>query len=229
MSRSGRQRWDWNITVVNLSSLAWDRDIWQVGAGESDKVNWTDEVTAVPAQTLAAHDGAATAAASTEHMGWFAQDALWMSLTYTSAAGSFGVSVQQKFHMFGIGGQCLWQVWTGSDWGNWSTDASPYTWTFATAVVNSVPTLWTAARASASTSPTCRPDGRPLFRGVGSGLCHCSERRQRICEPTGPVRGVEEASLVVGVGVGLAVSVDNALTPHTPPRSASASSRAATT
>lgn len=129
------------ITVLNLSSLSWDRNIWQVGAGKDDGVNWTDEVTQVPVQTVEPHDGAATAAASTEHLGWLVQDALWIALGYQSSDGTFAVCLQQLFHMFGIGKQCEWQVLDNGSWSSSTTDATPHRWAFGTTLVTANPTL----------------------------------------------------------------------------------------
>lgn len=129
------------ISIINLSSVAWGRNNWKVGAGKTDEVNWTDEVTQVPAENLQPHDGAAQAAASTEHLSWFVQDALWMTLGYGSAEGNFAVTLLQRFHMFGIGPQAEWQVWEGSTWSPATTAAAPYAWTFARTTVKAVPTL----------------------------------------------------------------------------------------
>ena len=130
-----------SVTITNLSAVQWERNNWHVGAGSEEGVNWTDEVTQVPVQTLVPRDGASEAAASTEHLAWLVQDALWMTLGYGSSEGDFAVSTQQLFHMFGIGKQCQWQVWKGTQWGDWTTDALPYEWTFAGTLVRAVPTL----------------------------------------------------------------------------------------
>ncbi|WP_402465987.1 hypothetical protein [Isoptericola aurantiacus] len=129
------------VSIENFSNLAWARNNWHVGAGKSDDVNWTDEVTQVPAEHIEAHDGATTAAASSEHLSWLVEDALWITVGYGSSEGDFAVNLEQYFHLFGIGGQCGWDVWEGSSWRGSTTRAEPYTWHFASCRVLAVPTL----------------------------------------------------------------------------------------
>lgn len=131
------------ITVTNYSDIAWTRSRWKVGAGQSDDVNWTDEVTQVPMEKLEPHDGQAVGAAHSEHMTIIVHDALWMELGYKSDAGEFAVRLQQFFHMFGIGPQNQWSYIDPQNgtWANSTTDTSPRTWRIGKYTIIATPTL----------------------------------------------------------------------------------------
>jgi hypothetical protein len=131
------------ITVTNYSDLSWTRSRWKVGAGQSDEVNWTDEVTQVPLEHLEAHDGQAVAAAHSEHMTVIVQDALWMELGYKSEAGEFAVRLQQLFHMFGIGPQDQWSYMDPSTgaWAESNTDTTPRSWNIGKCTIIATPVL----------------------------------------------------------------------------------------
>lgn len=128
------------IAVHNYSSIRWTRNIWTVGAGTNEGVNWTDEVTQTPLETIEPHNGGTTAAAGTAHLGFLVKDGLWIRLGYTSDQGSFAVEVKQFFHLFGIGGQDQWR-YLDKDWSSRTTDTSPHKWTFATCTVLATPKL----------------------------------------------------------------------------------------
>lgn len=128
------------ITVLNLSKLEWRRNNWGVGAGSSEKVNWTDEVTQTPSEVLKAHNYATTAAASSVHLSGVVKDALFVRLGYGSTEGSFAVLAQQLFHLFGIGPQAQWMHWD-KEWSNGTPDTTPYTWHFSSCKVVATPTL----------------------------------------------------------------------------------------
>ena len=96
------------IVIHNFSKLEWTRSDWKVGAGSSEEVNWTDEVTSVPGERLPTGGSHVTAASQTTHMSGFVMDALWMRLGYTSSDGTFSVMLQQLFHMFTLGKQDEW-------------------------------------------------------------------------------------------------------------------------
>jgi len=128
------------IDVKNFSKLQFNRNNWHVGAGQSEGLNWTDELTATPTETLQAHIGATQAAAHTEHLSTIVEDALYLILGYGNAEGSFAVKVQQLFHMFGQGPQTQWSRWDKS-WNSDNTDTTVYTWTFPSTVVTATPVL----------------------------------------------------------------------------------------
>jgi hypothetical protein len=129
------------ITVNNLSSQEWRRNNWLVGAGQSNELNWTDEISQTPLEVLRPHTGGATAAASTVHLPALVKDALFMRLGYGSAEGSFAVEVRQLFHMFTIGKQSQWLHWHDNRWSDSSSDTMPYVWTFKTCKVMATPAL----------------------------------------------------------------------------------------
>jgi hypothetical protein len=132
---------DISITVTNVSHDAWTRNNWVCGAGEDPNVNWTDQVSDTPGETLMPLSGRTTAAASTEHLGVIAQDALYMTLGYASPSGDeFAVSVMRRFHLFAIGAGDEWQTWDGS-WSDWNEDTSQKVWNFANYTVTATPTL----------------------------------------------------------------------------------------
>lgn len=128
------------IDVKNFSKIEWSRNNWHVGAGVTEGINWTDELTSTPSETLIANIGATTAAASTAHLSWIVKDALWMVLGYGSSEGSFAVMEQQLFHMFGMGPQCQWQHWD-KEWSERTTDTAKHVWHFATTIVEATPNL----------------------------------------------------------------------------------------
>ena len=128
------------ISIHNYSSKAWTRYIWGVGAGTNVGVNWTDEVSQTPMETLQANNGATTAAASTTHLGFLVKDGLWMNVGYECEDDSFAVEVKQFFHLFGIGGQDQWR-YADPEWGSYTTDTTPHKWTFKTCTVLATPKL----------------------------------------------------------------------------------------
>ncbi len=128
------------ISITNVSKQVWSRNNWHVGAGQTEGVNWTDELTATPSDSLRAKIGATTATIVSTHLTWIVKDALWVILGYGCSEGSFAVQLQQYFHMFGQGPQCGWRHWD-NNWSDATTDTSPYTWTFASTKVVATPTL----------------------------------------------------------------------------------------
>lgn len=133
---------DISIAVTNYSKLSWTRNNWVCGAGEDPNVNWTDQVSQTPSETLMALDGRTQAAGSTEHLGWIAQDALYMTLGYVSSAGDkFAVSVMRRFHLFSVGPGDQWRTYDNGSWSGWTENTSPKTWTFATCKVVATPVL----------------------------------------------------------------------------------------
>ena len=128
------------IDVKNFSKIEWSRNNWHVGAGVTEGLNWTDELSATPSETIMSKIGATTAAAASVHLDWIVKDALWMVLGYGSGEGSFAVMIQQLFHMFGQGPQCQWQHWDKT-WSDRTTDTSQYVWTFNSTIVTATPTL----------------------------------------------------------------------------------------
>ena len=128
------------IDVNNFSKHQWSRNNWHIGAGQEEGINWTDQLTSTPSETLVPKIGATTAAAHTEHMSVIVEDALYLILGYGCAEGSFAVKVQQMFHMFGIGKQAEWSRWDKS-WNSDSTDTGKYVWTFASTIVEATPSL----------------------------------------------------------------------------------------
>jgi hypothetical protein len=122
------------IKIANRSNLVWERDIWAVGAGQSDQFDWTSELTHIPSDKL--EPGGFTAAGA--HQAWFkglARTTLYIRLGYSSpfgsTDGSFAVLVRHRFQLIYIGGGCQWQVWD-KEWKNLGDNTSEYTWTFAT-------------------------------------------------------------------------------------------------
>lgn len=128
------------IDVKNFSNLDFYRNNWHIGAGQSEGINWTDELTATPSEQLAAHIGATSAAAHTEHLSTIVKDALYLILGYGNAEGSFAVKLQQLFHMFGQGPQTQWAHYD-NQWTADSADTNKYVWTFKTTVVEATPSL----------------------------------------------------------------------------------------
>jgi len=128
------------IDVNNFSKHEWTRNNWHIGAGQTEGINWTDELTATPSEKLAAKIGATSAAAHTEHLAIIVKDALWINLGYGCEEGSFAVRLQQLFHMFTAGAQTEWARWDKT-WNTDSTDTAKYVWTFASTVVEATPTL----------------------------------------------------------------------------------------
>lgn len=128
------------ISITNFSKLPWQRNNWGVGAGQSDSVNWADEVTQTPAESLKAMNGATVAAANSAHLAFIAKDALFMRLGYGSSDGNFAVELQQLFHLFGIGPQTQWLYWDNG-WTHRTTDTTPHTWTFGSTEVLAIPSL----------------------------------------------------------------------------------------
>ena len=133
---------DLAINISNSSSLAWTRNNWVCGAGKDPKVNWTDEVTQTPEQTLDPVTGQTTAAADTEHLGSIVEDDLYMTLGYVSTSGDeFALSITRRFHMLGIGKGDQWQTWENGAWTPWTENTSVRTWTFADCTVTATPHL----------------------------------------------------------------------------------------
>jgi hypothetical protein len=128
------------ISVQNFSSLRWHRNIWAVGAGRTEEVNWTDEITQTPLEALDKHNGSATGAASTVHLSGLVEDALWMRLGYASDEGNLAVEVRQFFHLFGIGGQDKWLYWD-QGWSEPTSDTAVHKWTFKTVQAVATPAL----------------------------------------------------------------------------------------
>lgn len=128
------------IVIHNFSKLEWTRNNWGVGAGSTNEVNWTDEITSIPAERLPTGGSHVTAAAQTTHMSSFVMDALWMRLGYGSSDGDFAVNLQQLFHMFTIGKQNEWAYYDNG-WSASTPDATPHIWTFAHTKVTATPTL----------------------------------------------------------------------------------------
>lgn len=128
------------ISVHNYSGIKWTRNVWTVGAGSAEEVNWTDEITQTPLETLEPHNGGATGAAKSVHLTFVARDALFVRLGYQSDQGSFAVEVKQVFHLFGFGGQAVWR-YSDKDWSQRNSDTTPHKWTFASTQVLATPKL----------------------------------------------------------------------------------------
>jgi hypothetical protein len=133
---------DISIAVTNYSKLSWTRNNWVCGAGDDPTVNWTDQVSQTPSETLVPLDGRTQAAASTEHLGFVVQDALYMTLGYVSSVGDeFAVSVVRRFHVFTVGPGDQWQTYDHGSWSRLTENALPKTWTFANCQVLAKPVL----------------------------------------------------------------------------------------
>jgi hypothetical protein len=130
------------ISITNYSSVEWQQNNWGIGAGNTNGINWTDQLTQTPTQTMRANGGGTTAAAQTEHLSWLVQDALWMRLGYGSAEGNFAVELRQYFHLIGISCQDQWLYWDDTKgWNSSTADTTPYTWKFKSCLVVATPTL----------------------------------------------------------------------------------------
>jgi hypothetical protein len=128
------------ITILNMGSTVWTRNVWEVGAGEENKLNWTDEITSTPSTTLESR-GSTQASAESEHMTPIVEDNLWMWVGYTSDAGSFSIALTQQFHMFGIGKQCQWCVPTSDGSFHWTSDTDPVAIQLNGTTVTATPSL----------------------------------------------------------------------------------------
>jgi hypothetical protein len=131
------------IQVFCTTKIEWTRTYWQVGAGEDNDLNWTDDITQTPADIISEKLGGTSAAADSETLSSIVKDALWMRLGYKSAEGEFAVELRQLFHLFGLGPQCEWSRYDKSngDWRDHGHDTAKYTWYFPTTIVEAHPTL----------------------------------------------------------------------------------------
>jgi hypothetical protein len=129
------------IRILNSSRHVWQRNVWAVGAGSRERVNWSDEVTKTPAETLVAHNSGTEAAAMSVHASFIVKDALYMQLGYSSESMSFAVQLQQLFHLFGIGPQSQWSYHDSGAWSASTADTSPHTWTFDDCRITASPAL----------------------------------------------------------------------------------------
>jgi hypothetical protein len=120
-----------SIEYHNFSSFEWVRDNWHIGAGNSEGVNWSDELTEQPKEKLSSHLDSTNAAANSAQFSSLVEDALWMVLGFgTPTQGSVAVALQQYMHVLGYGPQATWSIWDKGAWHDQGDDASAYTWTF---------------------------------------------------------------------------------------------------
>lgn len=131
-----------SIKYTNDSSKEWVRDNWHIGAGESEELNWADELTDQPKDKLAPHLDSTSASAHSAQFSSLIEDALWMILGFGNPGqGSVAVRLQQSTQVLGFGAQATWQLWDHGAWKDQGTDATPYKWTFASTWALATPTL----------------------------------------------------------------------------------------
>jgi hypothetical protein len=128
------------ITYTNDSSFEWGRNNWYVGAGESQTLNWADEITEQPKEKLLSHLDSTSAAAESAQFTSIVEDALWMNLGYGSGQGNIAVGLQQYFHAAGYGPQASWRYWDNGAWHE-IKEATTYKWTFEKTWALATPTL----------------------------------------------------------------------------------------
>jgi len=131
------------IGYNNYSKFEWVRDNWHIGAGSTEGLNWSDEITEQPKDKLASHLDSTSVSADSAQFSSLVEDALWVILGFgVPALGtSIAVMLQQYMHVAGYGPQATWSLWDKGAWHDQGEDASPYTWTFEKYWALATPTL----------------------------------------------------------------------------------------
>lgn len=132
------------INVTNASSDQWTRSNWKCAAGISDTPGTVDDVVSTPSETLRKGSGFTKACAEMSMLEWIAQDALYISVGYTSdkdPSAVFAVRIGQNFQLFSMGKGVTFMYFKDGIWHDADQDSSQITWNFSKYVVTASPKL----------------------------------------------------------------------------------------